>query len=44
MQEGKLNNNMVKQIRERLHLSKAELAGKAGVSPLAVNRIEKGMT
>jgi DNA-binding XRE family transcriptional regulator len=32
----------VKQIREELLMSKAELARKAGVSPLTIDRIEKG--
>ena len=43
MQEGKLRINLVKQIREELLMSKAELARKAGVSALTVTRIEKGM-
>ncbi len=34
--------NRVKHIRESLLLSKAELARKAGVSPLTIDRIEKG--
>jgi len=34
--------NRVKEIRESLLMSKAELARKAGVSPLTVDRIEKG--
>ncbi len=34
--------NHVKDIRESLLMSKAELARKAGVSPLTVDRIEKG--
>jgi len=34
----------VKQIREQLLMSKAELARKAGVSPLTIDRIEKGMS
>ena len=34
--------NTVKKIREQLLLSKAELARKAGVSPLTIDRIEKG--
>jgi len=34
--------NRVKEIREDLLMSKAELARKAGVSPLTVDRIEKG--
>ena len=43
MQEGKLRINLVKQIREELLMSKAELARKARVSALTVTRIEKGM-
>jgi DNA-binding XRE family transcriptional regulator len=35
---------MTKDIREGLLMSKAELARKAGVSPLTINRIEKGMS
>jgi len=34
--------NHVKDIRESLLMSKAELARKAGISPLTVDRIEKG--
>jgi DNA-binding XRE family transcriptional regulator len=41
--EGKLGRNIVKKIREELLMSKAELARKAGVSPLTIDRIEKGM-
>jgi DNA-binding XRE family transcriptional regulator len=41
--ESKLNHNRVKKIREKLLLSKSELARKAGVSPLTIVRIEKGM-
>jgi len=37
-----LGHNAVKEIRERLLMSKAELARKAGVSPLTIDRIEKG--
>ena len=37
-----MGRNAVKQTRERLLMSKAELARKAGVSPLTVDRIEKG--
>ena len=40
--EAKLQQNSVKKIREGLLMSKAELARKAGVSPLTVDRIEKG--
>ena len=38
-----MGQNNVKQIREELLMSKAELARKAGVSPLTIARIEKGM-
>jgi len=38
-----LGRNIVKKIREELLMSKAELARKAGVSPLTIDRIEKGM-
>jgi len=34
--------NSVRKIREAQLLSKAELARKAGVSPLTIDRIEKG--
>lgn len=34
--------NRVKEIREDLLMSKAELARKAGISPLTVDRIERG--
>lgn len=34
--------NLVKQIREERLMSKAELARKAGVSPLTMDRVEKG--
>jgi len=37
-----LGQNIVKDIREELLMSKAELARKAGVSPLTIDRIEKG--
>jgi DNA-binding XRE family transcriptional regulator len=40
--EEKLSRNSVKEIREELLMSKAELARKAGVSPLTIDRIEKG--
>jgi len=35
-------HNSIKEIREALLMSKAELARKAGVSPLTIDRIEKG--
>jgi DNA-binding XRE family transcriptional regulator len=37
-----VGSNKVKKIREKMLLSKAELARKAGVSPLTIDRIEKG--
>jgi DNA-binding XRE family transcriptional regulator len=40
--EDKLDGNAVKKIREGLLMSKAELARKAGVSPLTIDRVEKG--
>ena len=38
----KKNTNNVKEIRERLLMSKSELARKAGVSILTITRVEKG--
>ena len=35
--------NRVQEIRESHLISKAELARKAGVSPLTIDRVEKGM-
>jgi DNA-binding XRE family transcriptional regulator len=40
--EDKLPQNIVREIREELLMSKAELARKAGVSPLTIDRIERG--
>lgn len=37
-----MGHNNVKRIREGLYMSKSELARKAGVSPLTIDRIEKG--
>ncbi len=37
-----MGHNTVKKIREKLLMNKAELARKAGVSPLTIDRIEKG--
>ena len=34
--------NNLRQIRESLLMSKAELARKAGVSPITIDRLEKG--
>ena len=41
-EEKKLGKNSLKKIREQRLLSKAELARNAGVSPLTIDRIEKG--
>ena len=38
-----MGRNLVKKIREENLMSKAELARKAGVSPLTIDRVEKGM-
>jgi len=38
------NKNNVKEIREARMLGKTELAKLAGVSPLTIDRIERGMT
>ena len=40
--EEKLPQYIVREIREELLMSKAELARKAGVSPLTIDRIERG--
>ena len=37
-----MGHNFVKEIREKLRLSKAGLARKAGISPLTIDRIERG--
>lgn len=37
-----MGKNSLKKVREERLLSKAELARKAGVSPLTIDRIEKG--
>ncbi|MFZ0450004.1 MAG: helix-turn-helix transcriptional regulator [Desulfatiglandaceae bacterium] len=39
-----MGQNLVKNVREELLMSKAELARKAGVSPLTIDRVEKGMS
>ncbi|MBI5577193.1 MAG: helix-turn-helix domain-containing protein [Deltaproteobacteria bacterium] len=39
----KLEANNVRKIREGLLMSKAELARRAGVSVLTIDRVEKGM-
>ena len=41
--ESVLGHNTVRKMREKLLMSKAELARNAGISPLTVDRIEKGM-
>ena len=41
--ESGLEHSTVRKIKEKLLMSKAELARKAGISPLTVDRIEKGM-
>ena len=38
-----MGRNALKEIREGLLVSKAELARKAGVSSLTIDRVEKGM-
>ncbi len=38
-----MGNNAVRQVREALMMSKAELSRKANVSPITLSRIEKGM-
>jgi DNA-binding XRE family transcriptional regulator len=38
-----MGNNRLKETRESMLISKAELARKAKVSPITVSRIEKGM-
>ena len=42
--EGGLEHNTVRKIREKLIMSKAELARKAGISSLTLDRIEKGLS
>lgn len=42
MSEGKHAPNNVRSLREQILLSKAELARKAGVSPVTVDRVENG--
>jgi len=41
--KAKVETNNVRQIREGLLMSKAELARRAGVSVLTIDRVEKGM-
>ncbi len=42
--KAKVEANNVLQIREGLLMSKAELARRAGLSVLTIDRVEKGMT
>ena len=42
LMEESVPQNIVREIREELLMSKAELARKAGVSPLTIDRIERG--
>ena len=42
-EKPKLEANNVRKIREGLLMSKAELARRAGVSVLTIDRVEKGM-
>jgi len=42
--ESVLVHNTVRKIREEILMSKSELARNAGISPLTVDRIEKGMS
>ncbi len=42
--KGKVEPNNVRKIREGLLMSKAELARRAGLSVLTIDRVEKGMT
>ncbi len=37
-----MNNNPLRKMREERLMSRAELARRAGVSPLTIGRIEKG--
>jgi DNA-binding XRE family transcriptional regulator len=42
--ENVLVHNTVRKTREKLLMSKAELARNAGISPLTLDKIEKGMS
>ena len=39
-----MGSNLVRKIREQLLISKSELARKAGVSSLTIDRVENGMS
>ena len=41
--DAKVEHNNVRKIREGLLMSKAELARRAGLSVLTIDRVEKGM-
>jgi len=41
---SKMDTNHITKIREGQLLSKAELARKAGISPLTLDRVEKGQS
>jgi len=43
LRDRSMANNALREIRESLLMSKAELANKAKVSPITVSRIEKGL-
>ena len=38
-----MDQNAIREIRERLLVSKAELARKTGLSPITIDRVEKGL-
>lgn len=42
--ESVLVHNTARKTREKLLMSKAELARNAGISPLTLDKIEKGMS
>jgi DNA-binding XRE family transcriptional regulator len=42
--EGTLEHNTIRKTRERLLMSNAELARKAGISSYTIGRLEKGLT
>ncbi len=42
-EEKKIINNNVRKFREEVLMSKAELARKAGLSALTIDRVESGM-
>lgn len=44
MRESLRQKNSLKEFRESLLMSKAELARKAQVSPITISRVEKGMS